>query len=429
MFRRILIWFAGMLVFSFTAFVITSFWLSTRHPARDAGFRRILDFQLHEAIRAYEQGGREGLAELLSRLDQRLGMRHQLIGAGGRDLLTGAERGDVTPRTPRPRILPIRRGGQMLLKHDSADGRYALLVEGDFRGDPWSNLAAYGWIVLVIVLLCYVLARTLAKPLRELRETVIRFGRGDLTSRTHSRRSDELGDLGRAFDEMADRIQTLLSAERRLLQDVSHELRSPLTRLRFALELARTSPDPKAALERVSREVDRLSTLVGDLLQVTRAEGDLAARNMAPIDLTAFLESLIEDARLEAEASGCTIKMSAKEHVTWHGDRELLHRAIDNVLRNAIRHAPKGSSIEVSLDAGPGQVTVRIRDYGRGVPEEQLEQIFHPFHRVEEDRSREGNNGVGLGLAIARRAIRLHHGEIAASNADPGLAVEVKLPR
>ena len=197
--------------------------------------------------------------------------------------------------------------------------------------------------------MCYVLAWSLAKPVRALSETVVRFGQGDLGSRTNSTRRDELGDLARAFDRMADRIQTLLTAERRLLQDVSHELRSPLARLRFAAELAKSSPDPQAAFARVNKEIDRLATLVGELLQVTRAEGDPEARNVSAIDLGEFLKSIVEDCTIEAEAKGCRIDLLATDHIVWNGDRELLHRAVENVLRNAIHHAPSGTTIEVDL--------------------------------------------------------------------------------
>jgi two-component system sensor histidine kinase CpxA len=429
MFRRILLWFGGMLVFSFAAFVGTSFWLSSRPPMRDSVFRGLVEFQLSEAIRAYQTGGQPALQDLLSRLDRHFPARHYLTDANGRDLMTGEDRSELLQRRPNRRRFPLLPPKQILIRQVSADRKYALLIEGPIRSDPWSNLAAYGWIVLVIILLCYALAWTLARPIRHLREAVVRFGSGDLTSRTHSRRKDELGDLARAFDQMADRIQTLLTAERRLLQDVSHELRSPLTRLRFALELARGSPDPKAALGRVTKEVDRVSTLVGELLQVTRAEGDPESRNVAAIDLRAFLEALVEDCRIEAEAGGCSIDVSVRKDVIWQGDRELLHRALENIVRNALRHAPKGTAVAVELDAEPNQVIVRIRDYGPGVPEDQLEEIFRPFYRVEQDRSRENGGGVGLGLAIAQRAIRLHHGDIRASNASPGLLVEVRLPR
>jgi len=179
----------------------------------------------------------------------------------------------------------------------------------------------YGWIVVVIVLLTYVLALTLVRPVRQLHDVVVRFGQGDLSSRVRSRRKDELGELAHAFDRMADRIETLLTAERRLLQDVSHELRSPLARLRFALELSRSNPDSEAALARVDKEVDRLSTLVGELLDVTRAEGDPTARNLSAVDLAGLPQSVVDDCRIEAHAHDCEIQLNAPESLPWTGDR------------------------------------------------------------------------------------------------------------
>ncbi len=228
---------------------------------------------------------------------------------------------------------------------------------------------------------------------------------------------------------MAERIQTLLTAERRLLQDVSHELRSPLARLRVSLELARSSKQPLASLDRLERELDRLTILVNSLIEVTRAEGDPAARAFVPVDLPGLLQSIVESCRIEAGQRECEIDLFVREPVTCQGDEELLYRAVENVLRNAIRHAPENSTVDVDLTAEPTTAVLHIRDYGPGVPEEELHRLFAPFYRVEPDRSRENGGGVGLGLSIADRAVRVHHGEIRARNAYPGLLVELRLPR
>jgi two-component system sensor histidine kinase CpxA len=431
MFRRILLWFGGMLIFSLVAFVLTSYVMSSRSPGREPFMRRISMFQLRESIDAWENGGAPELKEYLAKLDAAFGATHRLTDANGRDLVTGDDLSESLRRAAEPR--PSWRRGRpkhLLIKRASTDGKYNFLIENEFPApDPWANIAVYGWIVLTIVLLCYGLAWTLANPIRRLRETVVRFGAGDLHSRTGSKRRDELGDLERSFDQMADRIETLLTAERRLLQDISHELRSPLARLRFALELARSSSEPRPSLNRVEKEVERLSVLVNELLQVTRAEGDPHSRNVSPIDLQEFLSALVEDCRIEAAARDCTIDLAIRDSIIWQGDPELLHRAVENVLRNAIHHAPEGSEIEVDLLANGQNVTIRVRDRGPGVPDGQLTEIFRPFYRVEEDRSRQNGGGVGLGLSIAERAVRVHHGEIRATNAQPGLLVELKLPR
>jgi len=227
---------------------------------------------------------------------------------------------------------------------------------------------------------------------------------------------------------MAERIQTLLTAERRLLQDVSHELRSPLARLSFALELVRKNPASNEAFARVKKEVDRMSQLIGDLLQVTRVEGDPGLRNDEPIEIGAFLREIVEDCSLEAMARGCQILMHDDGERSLRGDRELLRSAFENVLRNAIRYTQAGQQVEVRMSGEAGQVVVAVRDFGPGVPEAELIAIFRPFHRVEQDRNRAGGGGVGLGLAIAQRAVFLHHGQIEARNAQPGLLVEIRLP-
>jgi two-component system sensor histidine kinase CpxA len=260
-----------------------------------------------------------------------------------------------------------------------------------------------------------------------MRRAVEQFGRGELATRLGSSRRDEIGELSRAFDVMADQIETLLSAERRLLQDVSHELRSPLARLNFAVELARTSDDRDAALDRIKRDVDRLSALVDELLQLTRAEGDPSARALEEVRLDVLLRALAEDCTLEAEAKKCRLILRAEGPWAVQGERELLRRAVENVLRNALRYAPDGTPIEIGLRLRDGDALISVRDHGVGVPDGDLEAIFETFYRVEDDRSRT-SGGVGLGLSIARRAVVLHGGNIAARNAHPGLRVSIALP-
>jgi two-component system sensor histidine kinase CpxA len=277
------------------------------------------------------------------------------------------------------------------------------------------------------VLFGYLLAFYFASPLKELRTAVDRFGRGDLSARVNSRRKDEIGDLARAFDQMAQRTETLMTAERRLLQDISHELRSPLARLSFGVELARTAEDREAAVARIRKEVDRLTSLVGGLLQVTRAEGDPDQRNLEDVDLRELLTELTDDCSIEAEKRMCEVLLDAPKPVILRGDRELLRRAIENVLRNAIRYAPEGTAIEVKLEPNPDAASISIRDYGSGVPDDLLTEIFKPFFRVGQARDT-ASGGVGLGLAIAQRAVALHQGKMLARNVEPGLLVSVELP-
>jgi signal transduction histidine kinase len=309
----------------------------------------------------------------------------------------------------------------------SADGRYRFLMVVTTTFDPWSFAPYYSPVLLLVALLCWLLAVSLASPLRKLAHAVEQFGRGDLAVRVNSRRGDEIGALARAFDVMADRIQTLMTAERRLLQDVSHELRSPLARLSFAAELTRTATDRDAAAARLQKEVGRLDRLVGALLQVTRVEGDPLANQTDVISLDELLREVVDDCGMEAVTRAIRIEYKAEANATVFGDRELLRRAVENLIFNAIRYAPLETMVQVTLQSNGGTAKVSVRDYGEGVPEELLEKIFSPFFRVDASRD-SSTGGVGLGLAIAQRAVQLHHGEVSARNAAPGLQVDIRIP-
>jgi two-component system sensor histidine kinase CpxA len=184
--------------------------------------------------------------------------------------------------------------------------------------------------------------------------------------------------------------------------------------------------DVESHLNRIQKEADRLNALVGELLQVTRAEGDASQRRSERVALDELVADVVEDGRLEAEARGCGIALESHP-VSIAGDPELLRRAFENVVRNGIRYAPRGTDLEVRLDRRDRHACIQVRDHGPGVPDESLPRIFDAFYRVESDRDR-ASGGVGLGLAIARRAIQLHHGSISARNAHPGLVVEIDLP-
>ena len=310
----------------------------------------------------------------------------------------------------------------------TADGRYRFIAVIRRRPlDLWSFVPYYLLVLLAVALLCYMLATNLATPLRVLGETVERFGKGNLSARVSSRRQDEIGELSRAFDQMADRIQTLLTAERRLLQDISHELRSPLARLSFAVELVRTAGNREEAVARLKKEIDRLTHLVGSLLQVTRVEGDPASLNQEVFRLDQLLQELVAGCSIEADARGCRLEVSGQNPILLRADHELLRRAVENILRNAIRHAPEGTAIEMTLDCQPSTVSISVRDYGPGVPEEMLSNIFKPFFRVDSSRD-SASGGAGLGLAIAQSAIALHRGNLSATNMHPGLLVRIELP-
>jgi two-component system OmpR family sensor kinase len=298
---------------------------------------------------------------------------------------------------------------------------------------PWMppSPTALGLIGLTAsVLFSLWLARYLSKPIRNLRTAFEALAEGKLGTRAEplmGRRRDELADLGRDFDRMAERIAALVDAQRRLLHDVSHELRSPLARLQAAVGLARQQPDRMATtLERVEREAERLDRLVGELLALSRLEAGVPGGVEEDIDMGGLLADIVKNARFEAEAKNVRVECAWTEDLIVRGEAELLYRAVENVVRNAVQHAPEGSLVQVSGEYSKEsrQLCLSVFDQGPGVAESQLEAIFEPFFH---GNSRPGS--VGLGLAIARRALSAHGGGIAAHNRpEGGLCVELILP-
>jgi two-component system sensor histidine kinase CpxA len=429
LFAKILLWFWCTVAITVIGSAFLSA-LSVSRNASDSGspVARLVRFQLEEARVAYETGGRPALQAFLDNVQKIYHAQGILTDEHGRDLLTGANRSELVERASKRHPFLFFRTGANMVARAADDGRYWFfyIVPGESPG-AWFLTPDHLFMLIAAVLLCYWLAIEITKPVRSLQKAVERFGRGNLTARVNSSRRDELGQLARTFDRMAGRIETLLAAERRLLLDISHELRSPLARLGVAVELARSGDDREAALNRIQKESDRLNSLVGGLLQVTRAEGDPNSLRRNPVRLDELLLQLVEDANIEAAARGCTLDYYRSEPVTVRGDPELLRRAMENIIRNAIRYSPKESAIEISLARNDGQALVDIRDRGPGVPEDALPRLFDPFYRVESDRNR-ASGGIGLGLSIARRAIELHKGAIRARNAHPGLEVELQLP-
>jgi two-component system sensor histidine kinase CpxA len=429
LFAKILLWFWVTLAITVVGSAFISA-LNVNENASDerAPVARLVRFQLEEARSAYEIGGRPGLQAFLDTLNRVYDARGILTDETGRDLLTNQDRSDLMRRARRPYFYQIFRTGDAMVSRAADDGRYwFFFIVPRVRVGSWFLLPEHIFVMAAGVLLCYWLALYLTSPVRQLEKAVERFGRGDLSARVGSNRRDELGQLARTFDRMAGRIGTLLTAERRLLLDISHELRSPLARLGVAVELARSGDDANLALNRIQKESDRLNALVGQLLQVTRAEGDPSSLRHDPLRLDELVRQLVDDASIEAAAHGCELKYEKREPVTVAGDPELLRRAVENVIRNAIRHAPRETAVEVSLARNNGKAVVGVRDQGSGVPEEALARLFDAFYRVEGDRDR-ASGGTGLGLSIARRALELHKGSIRARNARPGLEVEMELP-
>ena len=424
LFAKILLWFLATAVINFFGAVFISAF--DMNPWQSP-FGRLMDIQERAARTAWETGGATALADFQRRFRASSDMSAVLTDARGRDLLTGRDYSANLTNAHFPMLFFRPRNG--VIPHRSTDGKYNfILVLPGSRFGSWfiSPQGLYG--LAVVILLCYLLALNLTSPLRKLQKTLERFGQGDLTARTNSKRRDELGQLSRTFDRMAGRIETLLAAERRLLLDISHEIRSPLARLGVVVELARNSEDLDGSLNRIQKEADRLNDLVGQLLQVTRAEGDRDKLLHDAVQVDELLETVVDDCTIEAQARNCELHLTGRLRITLSGDPELIRRAIENIIRNAIRYSPAGAPVDIALsDTGAG-ARISVRDHGPGVPPDSLGRIFDPFYRVDPDRSRTGG-GVGLGLAIARRAVELHDGKLRASNANPGLLVEIELPK
>ena len=266
------------------------------------------------------------------------------------------------------------------------------------------------------------------RPIAALQSTFDAVAEGELEPRVDpslSRRRDEIGDLARHFEAMAGKLTRSVGAQKQLLHDVSHELRSPLARLGVATELARRHPDRlDEALQRIDREGQRLDRLIGEVLTLARLESDAAQPMDDYVDLLELLRVIRDDVAFEAHAVGVEVALEVpdREELVMRGNAELLHRAVENVVRNALQHAGESQSIEISLELAraEGHALVRVRNPGGSIDAEQLESLFEPFARGRE------STGFGLGLAIARRAVAVHGGTIRASS-DPGIGVEISI--
>ncbi|MBU2864249.1 HAMP domain-containing protein [Reinekea forsetii] len=283
--------------------------------------------------------------------------------------------------------------------------------------------------LVVSGLMSLVLSWSIVRPLEKLRTTTKALASGTLDARAGSsvsRRSDEIGELGRDFDDMASRIEKLVAAQKRLLGNVSHELRSPLTRLQVAMGIVRQKSPPELdkALNRIERESDRLENLIAQILKLSRFENDMLKVELQQVDFSELVTKVVEDARFESSTRAVTIHEELLEECILVGDLQLLHSIVDNVLRNALRFSPEHGELSVTMTLKKKQVQLSITDQGPGVPEDKLERLFDPFYRLDQ-----ANTGAGLGLNIALQAVQLHHGKISAHNNSPnGLTVDIRLP-
>jgi two-component system sensor histidine kinase CpxA len=427
---KIALWSATVLAASFVIFLLIARILASfsQAPPLDA-MESFNKMALREAVQVYETQGSQALSAFLEQTHRPRGMHFYLTDTQGRDLASGEDRSAMLRGTlgkQHTNQAVERRLGGFVSATSSDDRRYVWIVAG------MDQQVAIYWpfYVLVcasIVIVSWIITQKVALPFQRLAEIVDRFGQGDFEARSDLQSNDEIGTLARSFNSMADRISALFIAERQLLQDISHELRSPLARLTFEAELVRYTKDRDATATRLRLEIQRLSELVGDLIDMSRAEGEPGTIQFSDLCLHQLLAGILNSCAIEAMQKQCSIVTEAMDPVTVSGNEELLRRTIENVIRNAIRYTPLGTCVEVGLHLLDDRIEIRVRDYGPGIPAHLAERVFDPFYRVDTSRS-ENNGGVGLGLAIARRAIRLHQGDITVESASPGAQFIIMLP-
>jgi two-component system sensor histidine kinase CpxA len=288
---------------------------------------------------------------------------------------------------------------------------------------------------VISALISYFLARSLVTPLEELRKASRKIAAGDLATRVSKnmpRRQDEIGQLATDFDLMTSRLQTMQQANQRLMQDVSHELRSPLARMSVALEMAKKKGVGAVGseIDRITLESERLESLVNDVLGLLRESSETVVMTEEVMDLSALMSDLVEVVNYEVPEGKPGVIWEAGDACEFRGDRELLWRTMENLLRNALRYTDPDKGVLLGLNVGKrrSRASLEVRDFGPGVPEAELEKIFEPFYRVQESRDRD-SGGHGLGLSIAANAVKHHGGNIKAENAGGGgLLVTVQLP-
>ena len=396
------------------------------------------------AAQVFEAGGGDALKEWIEELSPpALRDRTFVLDSAGHDLLdrplpayAGTNRAGAPSRTA-----PEPIGRSLMLVGPDGKAFRVVVVTGPYRGPirrfgelelPGVRAATLIIALVVSAVVCFLLARYLTAPVDRLRDATQRIAAGDLNVRvlpSLKGRKDDLGLLAADFDAMAERVRSLLESKHQLLRDVSHELRSPLARLQLALSLAQRG-DAGAAenLARIGREADRLEQLIARVLLLARLERPALGPESERVDIAHLLAEIVADVGIEADVRRARVELSTQGTLEVMGDREALRSAFENVLRNAVRYSPVGSQLQVRAARSANAIKVVIEDQGPGVPEKDLALIFEPFYRVDASRDR-AEGGEGLGLAIAARAVALHHGTIDARNlAATGLAVRIVLP-
>lgn len=456
LFLKIFLWFGAVVLTAIGSAFIVGELVHRNVPQPQT--RRPLDLALDAYAQlsadSYERGGQTALTTELDRIQKESNFRAQLFNRqlqelSGRPASAGSSQ--VVQRVFQTREPDAVDGPPFLHARPvltNSGGQYVFVAEMPPRPPPPFFFPPIVHLLLMGLLgglFCYGLAKYLTSPVAKLRAATREFAGGNLSARvgrTMGSRRDELVSLASDFDEMAEKIQSLVESQRRLLGDISHELRSPLARLNVALELARqrSGVEATSALARIQREAEILNEMIGQLLALTRLESGAEAIQKVELDLESLVREIAKDADFEARARHRLVRLDTTERILVDGVPNLIRRAIENVVRNAVHYTAEGTEVEIKLfidseaaswATGPmkdQRVVIVVRDHGPGVPDDALREIFRPFYRVDEARDREAG-GVGLGLAIAERAVRLHGGKVEAANAaGGGFEVTITLP-
>ncbi len=408
-----------------------------------------LELYANQMAVQFEAEGAAAASRIADSVRQRYDIHLSLLDSQGRLLA-----GDAPPANADAIAVPAvgdfpRNPNSPLLASFTAQGRsgreYRVLalipgplLEGRPPPPPRDfDVRRFAILVFVSGMICYLLAKYLTVPLVRLRRAAQKLGSGDLSARVpviRDKSKDEVFSLVQAFNRMAEQLESLVKAQRRLLSDVSHELRSPLARLSVALDIARRKSEApvQPALDRIELEAKRLDDLIGEILHLSQLESSATDTEKEEVDLQGFIREVAEDADFEARDKNSRVRCGEMQDCSVAANRELLRRAVENVLRNAVSYTESGSDVLVNLqvetDARTRVAVLTVQDHGPGVPAEELAHIFEPFYRVGDDRSRK-TGGTGLGLAITARAIQLHGGSVKATNAEGGgLIITVAIP-
>jgi two-component system, OmpR family, sensor histidine kinase CpxA len=425
-------------------------------------YRPRVDLWARQETQILRREGPKGLERYVGSFQSDPGVLNYIFDAEGREVLgrvpppqvtgvvtamaestTGVQEVDAAERIIAERIIDARGNSHVVVVDFPSPSLLSRslfeFLSTDFytTGIDSTSLGRAIAVVAVAGVFCFLLAQHIARPIDRLRSAARRIADEQLQTRVDGSvldRKDELADLGRDFDRMAERIEGLVTAQRHLLGDVSHALRSPLARLNVALGLARQrSGEPTSIhLDRIELEADRLNSLIGQLLKMARVDSGVDVEAPTEFDLGGVIEEVGADAGYEARHRGCTVRFTPNGACLVLGAREMLRGAVENVVRNAVRHTADRSAVEISMDrheaAGQRHAVIRVRDHGPGVPEAALDGLFVPFHRATNGASSH-KDGTGLGLAITKRTFEVHHGHVSAANAaDGGLVVTLQLP-